>query len=171
MPEWLHFVNEYSSGVGVILSALNLIILYFTLRAVIHYTRATTDMKDEIVRQNELTLRPLIVLSHQGVGERAAKLSIENIGNGPALNISLEIEEVLDASGEKLDVSFRPVDLIRGGQTIDAPYCDPLDLFAALTMKKDSEFKVWYSDLNDKIYYTSGILGYGKIRFINTKGA
>jgi len=52
-------------------------------------------MKDQIAEQNELSVRPLIVLHDEQRGEYKAAIRLVNIGSGPAFNITLDEINIL----------------------------------------------------------------------------
>lgn len=73
------------------------IALTLTLFVLIRYTFATIGLKKAAVKQNELSFMPCIILEKQLAGNG---VNFKNVGNSPALNISIEQNELLDKKGE-----------------------------------------------------------------------
>jgi hypothetical protein len=93
-------------------------ILFSTGLVLLWYTIETRNMRLQMVRQNDMAVRPLLVTSvgvthHEGPAWQGKpdlqeeRLVIRNIGRGPAL--SVHIEDIVE---ERLRVSFGTLDVI-----------------------------------------------------------
>lgn len=104
-------------------SSLSNGIYFATAVVVLWYTIETRNMRLEMVRQNEMAVRPLLVTAVEWVKEETVLWSrsrgtttipssselllIHNVGRGPALSVHIE-----DLSDDRLRVSFNTIDVI-----------------------------------------------------------
>ena len=75
-----------------VLDALGSMALIATLIAVIIYTKETVKLRKEAQKQNELTLRPLIMPAPINPFH-SYSLKLLNIGKSPAFNINIDTDE------------------------------------------------------------------------------
>lgn len=144
-------------------------ILALTLIAIIWYSWETRGMKNQLVEQKELSLRPFVVIRIEPLGENRSKVMLLNLGGGAALNITLDKIEVYGGpGGDLLDVAFGNVDIIAGHHERHAPNADARDWHLAINQPEDSIFRIKYTDINNKPYFTSGTLGKGRVVFSGT---
>jgi hypothetical protein len=149
----------------------NLSILTLTLIAIIWYSWETRGMKVQIVKQNELAIRPFVIQEKDVIGEAKTLIHFRNIGNGPAFNITIEEVKAVDESGEELDIRFSDKDLLRAGESVTASGTDYRDWHLAFSAPRIRAFKLMYFDLNNKRYFTSGRLGNNRFLFTGTGAA
>jgi hypothetical protein len=126
-------------------------------------------MKNQIMMQNELSVRPFMVLEKNRLGNDRLMIHLTNIGSGPAFNITIDELEIIDSqTGNKLDVGFSGQDLIDGKHSVTASGVDQLDWRLAVASPREHDFTIRYLDLNNKRYFTKGSLGNNKILFTGT---
>ena len=94
------------------------IVLIITAGSVCWYTWETAKLRREMVRQNEIALRPVLVPEF---GRSAQELVLRNIGVGAALNVRIKPLEIFRSSefGGELVIEFRftPVAYLASAQT------------------------------------------------------
>ncbi|MFW9851817.1 MAG: hypothetical protein ACFFDS_02655 [Candidatus Thorarchaeota archaeon] len=78
-------------------------ILFLTFIAIVYYAWETQKLRKAIVKQTELSLRPLVTINFE-----KGEFCLHNIGNSPALNITID---TLKDSQSKL-YEFSPVVLL-----------------------------------------------------------
>jgi hypothetical protein len=96
----------------MVISILNLIVLTFTLAAVVWYAvitrrmqQAVADQVREFVHQRQLDILPAFVASIQ-TRDSADYLELNNIGNGIAININIDPVEIRFPSLESRQIIF-----------------------------------------------------------------
>jgi|SRR5215216_1291231 len=99
----------------MVIGILNLIVLTFTLAAVVWYAiitrrmqQAVADQVRELVHQRQLSILPAFVASIQR-RDNADYLELNNIGNGIAINISIDPIEIRFPSLESRQIIFETV--------------------------------------------------------------
>lgn len=98
---------------------INTGVLTITAGIIAWYTVETYRLRREMVRQNEISLRPYLVPSFPETRE-GYKLELKNIGRGTATNIRIDIPPLNFADVEvqwKYDVT--PVDWLESGATAE----------------------------------------------------
>lgn len=88
-------------------------VLLGTMVVIILYTIETDRMRKEMIRQTELSIKPLIAVHSESrfaeeIGTNLIKLFIKNVGYGVAKNVQidkLEVKEVTD-KGEDITIVF-----------------------------------------------------------------
>jgi len=152
----------------IFLDKLNPLILLLTLLAIIWYAWQTRGMKKQMIKQKELSMRPFIVLAHDG-----DRYILKNIGYGPAIDIKMD-NIAISKIDEKLTIiySFKKVDIITVGETAALNICyengnPATDSDQAAIMPqfavKSFNFRIIYHNLENKAYSTSGKLGKGGV--------
>lgn len=173
---------KYSDG---IVFATGLILLWYTIE--------TRSMRLEMVRQNDMAVRPLLVTSIEIVTEEMATWSgrsgttlipfhseglvIHNVGRGPAL--SVHIEDMVDGL---LRVTFDAVDVIPAEAaeparaTVyveDVKADDTLTAFVAslkATSNQTYRLTVRYRDVTGKPHFSVMQMGKGGARLLEHSG-
>src|SRR4051812_6115307 len=106
----------------MIINILNLVILALTLAAVIWDTIETRHMQvavsrqvDELVRQRRLSLMPAFVASIR-TRDGADYIELTNIGNGIAINVTIDPVEIRFPTLEPGSIKFEDVLMIAAGE-------------------------------------------------------
>jgi hypothetical protein len=131
------------------LSVIGTAAVVATLIAVIYYTSETHKLRKEAQKQNELTLRPLIMpVAINPFSEYVLKLI--NIGKSPAFNISIDSDEDLE------DIhSWEPA----SSQNFLAPGedgrwdCSPMSP-GEKTKNRDIVLDIQYDNVEGDVFYT-----------------
>jgi hypothetical protein len=157
------------------IAAINVLVLFLTLAALVCYTietkrlreatqlqnTKTGDLLKEAQQQNEISVMPILMLG-QGRHERSPNKEvplIRNLGKGPAFNAFTATMKIKDA-----EFSFRHVGTIGAGETYpvsvytqDASCLDATQFWGVLfhgdTMAT-AETSIAYSGINDQKYRT-----------------
>lgn len=95
-------------------------IYWVTGLVVLHYTYETYRMRNEMVRQNQLAVQPLILATVERVeismGTSDLRVVLRNIGRGPALFARVDDFNTHDDDGEmRSSLRIPPVDCIESG--------------------------------------------------------
>jgi len=77
--------------------------------AAVWYAWETRKLWKEAVKNNELSLRPFVIISYTE-SERNFKLT--NLGNTPALNVKIDDVTLIDVASLKFDYIFPEIDVI-----------------------------------------------------------
>jgi len=95
------------------------VILWVTGLGVLAYTIETYHMRLELVRQNEITIQPVLILTieeiENGTGAIKPQVVIRNIGRGPALFIRVNEIDIFQEADFRLVVKFEAVDYLEPG--------------------------------------------------------
>lgn len=91
---------------------ISTLVLVIILGVLIFYTIATFGLKKATVKQNELRLRPCIIIEKVKGG-----LNFNNIGHSHALNVNIDILET-----DTFRVHFSPHNLVKAGQSVRINY-------------------------------------------------
>jgi hypothetical protein len=90
------------------------VIYWLTAAYLLAYTYETYGLRVQMIRQNEISIRPLLITSIElATNTRPDILVVRNIGRGPALFVQIDdIPILVDDSPESLVVKFEVVDYI-----------------------------------------------------------
>jgi hypothetical protein len=96
-------------------------IYWVTALVVLHYTFETYRMRQELVRQNQLAVQPLVLATVERVdvapGKRESLVVLRNIGRGPALFVHADDFNIHDdEAGGGYSLRIPTVDCIEGGK-------------------------------------------------------
>jgi len=96
-------------------------VLFVTAGFICWYTIETAGLRREMVRQNGIALRPVVVPVFEVTGGKGV-FRLRNIGHGSAFNLRVAPIEVLpavdaDATTPKLEVRFDPLSYLPSGDT------------------------------------------------------
>jgi hypothetical protein len=114
-------------------------VLWLTGVAVAIYTMETQRMRLELVRQNEMAVRPLIIATiaveeSQGIAQTVRKfIAVKNIGRGPALFLQAEDITVSDDESREYQLHFKPIDHLTAEES------EELVVDAKLSSKPDKQ--------------------------------
>jgi beta-lactamase superfamily II metal-dependent hydrolase len=89
------------------------------------YTRETARLRKEMVRQNKLTIRPIVLA--EVVQEQRRRLSLRNVGNGCALNVTLSPKTYGSVRGNEVTGRFEPVEYLPAGDQRQVEYFLDID--------------------------------------------
>ena len=81
---------QYGLRNNKMFEALSAVLILVTVYYLWRYTQATQEMKEEMTRQNEMALRPMLNLYLREIGSTADRFVIRNVGHVPAYNIDVE---------------------------------------------------------------------------------
>jgi len=153
------------------MESISSIILSLTFLAILWYAWETRGLKIQIIRQTELSLRPLVLIDWISPG----KYVLKNIGNGPALDIQIDEISLIDELAIKY--SFKRIDLLEtkeqrdleiliGGRTAII-----MELGAIMphSAGKDFDYFIKYADLNGMRYESNGKVGKVGAIFLGTR--
>src|SRR6266478_5448528 len=101
------------------------VIYWLTAAFLLAYTYETYGLRVQMIRQNEIAIQPLLILSIErssvpepGSVSRSDVLTVRNIGRGTAIFVQIEeIEILVDDSPESLVVKFDTVDYVEPGKS------------------------------------------------------
>src|SRR5262245_3175624 len=129
---------------------------------VLVYTVETHGMKREMIRQNDISIQPLLITSivPPDLQRSRETLAVRNIGRGPALFIRVdEIKILIESSTEPVVVAFDVVDLLEASKStvLEAKYAGIRDFAANLNPKyaRDTyRVTLRYEDINKRERYS-----------------
>jgi hypothetical protein len=163
------------SELGLWVSFGTLFTLLVTLFVVAWYAWETKKLKEETIRQTQLSQRPLVVMEWI---DNPGNYVVKNIGNGVALGIIVEDIDLIEEPS--LGYEFRTIDLLSPNESRkllvkqiegDRPEAQ-LFVMAALSplsATRDFTYSISYSDIDNNIYQSMGKLGKGGILFEESK--
>ncbi len=195
---WTRFGAEFSLGLLVVLPALAWIsgrdvgtaILWATGVVLLAYTIETQGMRLEMVRQNEITIQPLVIARIRGTEEGQdrrydERLILRNIGKGPALFVQVKDIEVQEVEGfgrfvarffvvdcieaDKDVVADVEFDVIPAGGAFEAPGRRGYDFIASLNPRSARgtyEVIISYEDIGGERRWSKVQMGKGGIRLL-----
>lgn len=195
---WTRFGVAFSSALFLIIPALawiwgwnlNNAIVWATGVVLLAYTIETQGMRLEIVRQNDIAIRPLLLSSIESRPvegrnpvEYERVLILQNIGRGPALFIQVnDIKIDIDVKGGISSViRFDKLDCIQAGEkaALD-PYLhaerrgggsirimDAVSNLDPLFAGRSYNVTISYEDINGQKYESKVLMGRGGVRLLN----
>jgi hypothetical protein len=109
---------ETASAVGSALAAsIQAGLVAGTVAGLVWYSIETRGMRNEMVRQNEMAVWPMLIsaiLESPGVDEASHRLVIRNVGKGPALFV--KIDNVIAVPEGRFNVEFDSISVIPAGE-------------------------------------------------------
>jgi len=151
---------------------LTSIALILTLFAVIWYAYETKKLREETSKQTELNVRPLVIIScNYGY-------KLVNIGNGPALNISIK-DIIIEINSFKITRYYFPkiaglLPNLSIHLDIKVEGIDKIDDFHwgiinPETAKEDYKYSIYYENIINQKYITEGTIGKNGAVFKKTR--
>ena len=151
-----------------------LVVYWLTAIIVLVYTFETHGMRREMIRQNDISIQPLLITSivpRKIVGEviRGEDLNVLNIGRGPALFVHIDPIEIVP--GDEHNIDFEVVDCVEAAKSVlaTAKYAGRSDFVARLKPNADNlthRVTVHYEDINGRKRYSVMQMGKGGIRLL-----
>jgi hypothetical protein len=150
------------------------IALILTFLALLWYSFETRGMKNQLVRQNELSLRPCILISYE---IDQGSYCFINVGNGPALHVQLKEIPFLESEDNCFTYKTDACDLIvpkgrsrvvfreDNGSIASAFHLGAIDPKSAINT---FDITATYSSIDDIKYATYGKMGKIGSKFIKT---
>jgi hypothetical protein len=89
------------------------------------YTRETAKLRKEMVRQNKLTIRPIILA--EITREQNPRFSLKNVGSGCAINVVVTAKNYGDVKGSQIIGRFEPVEYLPAGVERQVEYFIEVD--------------------------------------------
>ena len=152
----------------ILFDVINPLILFLTLLVIILYTWETRGMKKQMIKQKELSMRPLIVIDHDG-----SHYVLKNVGYGPAIETRMDDITIVKLNKTlTFKIDFKKVGVLAreetaplytGNQDEATPYVFDEAAIDPRYAAKPFDFLISYRDLGNNAYSTSGIFGKGGI--------
>lgn len=171
-------------SVAAVASIATAIAATLSLPVLVWYTIETFRLRKEAKRQNELALRPLVVIEEPSGHERESFV-IRNIGKGPALQVSPAMRTAYERTpseslGSGIRVSLQGASLLAMGESACVrPFisaaADPLgvklsavstlvDLVLTEKITETFAIDIYYESLNEVAYLTTFVATYTDIQ-------
>ena len=149
--------------------------LFLTLLAILWYAWETREMKRQIIKQTELSLRPFVIISFSESGD---KYQLINLGKTPALHVKIDDVSIINEEDLQIKYIFPETDLIPPDAKCDIrdiekkindeiSDTDTFDLGALIPYSAQRTFnvKVRYKNISNEEYITEGKVGEGTFDF------
>ncbi|MDZ7412963.1 MAG: hypothetical protein ONB15_05435 [candidate division KSB1 bacterium] len=170
-------------GLAYYLDSKNLanIIYWLTGLVVLLYTIETQGMRQEMVRQNEIVIQPLVIAVIGGP-EGCRQLILRNIGRGPALSIHVEDVTLTDAAGDNVPFIMKvqtmdylepqteraPItELVSACSAIPGSYFDAIPSLDPGTAVDSCKLTIKYDDIDGQLRYSLMQMGKDGIRLLD----
>jgi hypothetical protein len=104
---------------GVADSRLSNWLLLLSGIVVLLYTVETQGLRMEMVRQNEMTIQPVVtakIAFREGRGDESYFIALRNIGRGPALQVQVKDIRYLETPDAKYRMKCKMIDFIEPGE-------------------------------------------------------
>jgi len=154
--------------------AATLIVYWLTAIIVLVYTYETHGMRREMVRQNDISIQPLLITSIvprtiAGEVTQGVELNVLNIGRGPALFVRIDPIEITPGGGHSID--FEVVDYVEAGKSVvaKATFADRVSFLSSLKPKSNRTYRVTlhYEDINRRERFSVMQMGKDGIRLLD----
>lgn len=137
-------------------------------KATERYTDETAGLRKEMVRQNKLSLRPIVVPRYRFLNGKEI-LNLKNVGNGCALNISASPASLGELDGKPLSVRYPTVDCLAPGSEDEIQPSlwigeqehtppDPLVQYSALSPGTERTLNIRFGDVEGHAYCVSVVV-------------
>lgn len=164
-------------------SAMSTLALILTFGAILWYSYETQKLKRIAYQQLQIQVAPILIIYFR---ENPSRITVRNIGNGPALNVEFEKIFFPLSEGQKTEFTLKiddPPTLIPGeersvmgsmminGKTIfeDFPKKGSTVWIEPKYAELDIEFAIIYSDMRNEKYESKVLTGKDKIKLLNYK--
>lgn len=150
------------------------IALILTFFALLWYAWETSRMKKELIRQNEISIRPCIVIFYE---DNEGSYFFNNVGNGPAFHVKLEEIPLLEDTAFRFTYKSDSSDLIVPNNKSRIIFRDEngniassfhLGAISPRSASKSFDVVVNYISMDNIKYQTYGKIGKIGSKFIKT---
>jgi hypothetical protein len=163
-------------------NSVAVVLYWLTALVVLAYTVETYGMRQEMIRQNELAVEPIVIaLVETGPASRSHErvLVLKNIGKGPALFITSPECRLVDVAGDRVPfiATFTPVSFLEPGhdcimeskgrsETQPRFACDPVKSLDPTSAHETYGLRINYQDVTGEGLMTAMQMGKGGIRLL-----